>query len=126
MVRGGADMKEKKRLNVHIGLGIKSAREAAGLSQEKFAELIGMGTKNVSAIERGLAGISVPALRRICETLSISSDSLIMDNSINVNVGKVDILAERLKNLPPQKLELALDICNKLFEIFVLKEKSQE
>jgi len=33
-------MKEKKDLNIQIGLRLKKAREAAGLTQDKFAELI--------------------------------------------------------------------------------------
>lgn len=38
-------MLNKKSLNVEIGSRIKEARESAGLTQERFAELIGMGTK---------------------------------------------------------------------------------
>ena len=117
-------MTEKKALDVQIGLRIKKARESAGFTQDRFAELIGMGTKNVSAIERGQAGISVPALKRICETLSISSDSLIMGDSTNTEVERVDTLVERLKQLSPQQLAFALDISNKLFEIFALQGKS--
>jgi len=113
-------MTEKKALDSNIGLKVKKAREAAGFTQDRFAELIGMGTKNVSAIERGVAGISVPALKRICETLSISSDSLIMDEQASVKVERLDILVERLKHLPLQQLELALEINNKLFEIIAL------
>ena len=47
-------MKEKKDINVLVGSRIKKAREAAGYTQDKFAEMIQMGTKNLSAIERGL------------------------------------------------------------------------
>ena len=116
-------MTEKKALNEHIGLKIRTARETAGITQDRLAELIGMGTKNVSAIERGFAGISVPALKRICETLSISSDSLIMDEPTNSESEGVEILTERLKHLQPQQLELALDINNKLFEVFAMQGK---
>ena len=107
-------MKEKKEINVHIGRRIKERRETAGYTQEKFAEMIGMGTKNVSAIERGLAGISVSALRRICNTLCVSSDSLIMDEPGNLNIDKLNYLVGRLKRLSPKQLDLALDINNKL------------
>ena len=46
-------MKEKKPINVEIGQNVKQIRESAGLTQESFAELIGLGEKHVSAIERG-------------------------------------------------------------------------
>lgn len=52
-------MKEKKEFNIEIGGRVKRAREASGLTQDRFAELIGMGTKNISAIERGTVGISL-------------------------------------------------------------------
>ena len=115
-------MKEKRELYVQIGLRIKKAREAAGLTQDRLAELIEMGSKNVSAIERGLAGISVPALKRICETLSISSDALIMDEPGHSDTDRLNFLTGRLKRLSPPQLELALEINNKLFEVFALRE----
>ena len=121
MVRGGVDMKEKRTIDVQVGKQIKKAREAAGYTQDKFAEIIQMGTKNVSAVERGLVGVSVSTIKRICQTLSISSDMLIMDEADNLDVEKLNILIERLKHLSPQQLELALDINNKLFEVFALQ-----
>ena len=114
-------MKEKRTIDVHVGKQIKKAREAAGYTQDKFAELIQMGTKNVSAIERGLVGISISTLKRICQALSISSDMLIMDEADNIDVKKLTFLVERLKRLSPPQLELALDINKKLFEVFALQ-----
>lgn len=55
-------MPEKKDLNVLIGTNIRQAREAAGFTQEKFSEMIGIGPKSLSAIERGTVGISLAAL----------------------------------------------------------------
>ena len=53
MLRGGIDMAEKKELkelNILIGANIRAAREAAGFTQERFSELIGIGAKSLSAI----------------------------------------------------------------------------
>jgi transcriptional regulator with XRE-family HTH domain len=121
MVRGGIDMKKKRTIDVQVGKQIKKAREAAGYTQDKFAEIIQMGTKNISAVERGLVGVSVSTIKRICQALSISSDMLIMDAADNLDVERTNILIERLKRLSPQQLELALDINNKLFEVFALQ-----
>ena len=121
MVRGGAEMKEKREIDIHIGKQIKKAREAAGYTQDRFAEMIQMGTKNVSAIERGAAGVSIAAIKRICKTLFISSDMLIMDWSGNIDDEKLQFLIDRMKHLSPQQFELALEINNKFLEIFALK-----
>ena len=112
-------MQEKKALNVRIGSQIRIAREAAGLTQEKFAEKVPLAAKYVSAIERGAAGFSVPVLIRICETLSVSSDNLLFGER-NDDYGKNNAaeLAARLERLPPEQFEIASDIINKLFEAF--------
>ena len=90
-------MREKKEINIQIGSAIRDARERAGLTQEQFGELVSLGTKNVSDIERGVAGITVSTLKRICEKLSISSDSILFANEAKNNV---QVLAERLERLP--------------------------
>ena len=115
--------KEKKSLDVRVGHQIKKAREAAGYTQDKFAEIIGMGTKNVSAIERGMVGVSLSTVKKICETLHISSDSLIMDELSNKDADKFDFFVERMKRLTVQQFELIVDINNKIFDAFALQEK---
>lgn len=113
-------MREKKEINVRIGSNIRIAREAAGLTQDRFAELVSLATKNVSDIERGVVGISVPTLIRICETLSISSDSILFEEETGNDAHGI---SERLSNLPAEQFEIALDIINKLFEAFASSEK---
>ena len=77
-------MNNKKEINLQIGNEIRIARERAGLTQQQFGELVSLGTKNVSAIERGISGITVSTLKRICEKLSISSDTIIFgDTELN-------------------------------------------
>ena len=56
-------MKEKKTINLEIGQNVKHIRENAGLTQERLAELIGLGVKHLSAIECGAVGVS---LARVC------------------------------------------------------------
>lgn len=114
-------MKEKKEFNIVIGNRIKQAREAAGLTQDRFAELVGMGTKNVSAIERGTVGVSLPALKRICQVLSIPSDDILFDEYIEEN--DVQALTAKLARLSSERFEIAKEILNKLFEAFAISSK---
>ena len=129
MVIGGVDLNEKKDLDIHVGRQIKLARKAAGYTQEKFAEMIGMGPKNVSAIERGAVGVSLFMLKRICGMLAVSSDSLIMDKAddkdaaAEKNLAKINVLVERLKRLPQQQLDIVISIINKVLEAYNLSDK---
>jgi len=120
MLRGGIDMREKKEINVKIGSQIKQARESAGLTQDRFAELVALAPKNVSDIERGVVGISIGSLVRVCETLSISSDEILFGGAVG---NDASVIAERLSRLTPEQFRIAVDVINKLFEAFALSEK---
>lgn len=93
-------MREKKEINIFIGNAIRTARERAGLTQEQFGEMVSLGTKNVSDIERGIAGITVSTLKRICEKLSISSDLIIFGDQ---DKNDTAYIAERLERLTPEQ-----------------------
>ena len=71
-------MKEKKEINIAIGRRIKQSREAAGLTQEAFAETVGLGDKHISAMECGAVGVSLGTIIKISQALSVSTDSLLL------------------------------------------------
>ncbi|MCO7138075.1 helix-turn-helix domain-containing protein [[Clostridium] leptum] len=56
-------MRDKKEINIHIGNEIRIARKRIGLTQQQFGEMVSLGTKNVSDIERGVAGITISTLK---------------------------------------------------------------
>lgn len=108
-------MRDKKEINIHIGDEIRKARERAGLTQAEFGELVSLGTKNVSDIERGVSGITISTLKRICEKLSISSDLIIFgDNGKN----DVEYLSDRLARLPPKQFEAVESFLKQVFTMF--------
>nr|WP_325247832.1 helix-turn-helix transcriptional regulator [uncultured Oscillibacter sp.] len=112
-------MREKKEINVQVGRQIRKAREGAGLTQERFAELIGISPQNVSCVERGLAGVSLTVLRRMCEILHVSSDTLLMGDLGN---NDVDVIAERLRQLPPEQFRVVQEVINRLLELTNLSQ----
>jgi transcriptional regulator with XRE-family HTH domain len=120
MVIGGAVMKNKRSIDVKVGLNIKLAREKAGYTQEKFGEIIGMSPKNLSDIERGVVGISISTLEKICTKLFISCDSLIAENQAQIEEGDLNNLTTRLKRLTPQQFDVVMSINNKLLEAFAV------
>ena len=113
-------MKEKKEINIKVGNRIQSAREAAGLTQDKFSELIGMGTKSVSAVERGTVGVSLSTLQKICQVLSISSDELLFDQRPE---NDATALLQRMERLTPKQFEIVSSVMGKLMEAFYLTDK---
>lgn len=112
-------MQERKEINVEVGLRIKEARERAELTQERFAELIELGPKSVSALERGTVGISLTTLKRICSVLSIPSDQILF-GSIEKN--DVSDLTIRLEKLSPEQYKIVREVVLKLLEAFALQK----
>ena len=108
-------MREKKEINIFIGNQVRIARERSGLTQEQFGELVSLGTKNVSDIERGVAGITVSTLKRICEKLSIPSDTIIFGEQ---NKNDVEYLTERLERLSPDQFAAVKEFLNRVFEFY--------
>ncbi|MBQ9994333.1 MAG: helix-turn-helix transcriptional regulator [Clostridia bacterium] len=100
-------MSKKKDIDRMVGGNIKRERIKAGYTQEKFSEMIGIGTKSLSAIERGTVGVSLTTLLRICEVLSLSSNALLAENS---HKNDVQSITERLERLSPEQFAIASDI----------------
>ncbi|MDO4355489.1 MAG: helix-turn-helix transcriptional regulator [Clostridia bacterium] len=113
-------MKEKKEINVQIGNEIRNARERAGLTQAEFGEMMSLDTKNVSDIERGVTGIKLSTLKRICEGMSISSDALLFGDQ---DKNDVSYMAEKLSLLPRNKFLVIESLINKILETYALLGK---
>lgn len=70
-------MRAKKEINIEIGGQVKIVREEAKLTQEQLAERIDVSPQYISDLERGVVGISLATLRRLCVTLGISADQIL-------------------------------------------------
>lgn len=111
-------MTDKKEIKLIIGANIKREREKAGYTQNELSELIGIESKSLSAVECGKVGISISALMRICNVLSISSDALLFGIT---NKNDVCDLTTRLEQLSQKQFEIARDILLKVIEAFHTK-----
>lgn len=118
-------MKEKKPINIEVGQCVKQCREEAGLTQEAFAELIGLGVKHVSAIECGAVGVSLSTLRRMSKALSVPADSLLFGATDEIDrqeqSSELQALFSRLSRLPPNKFRAVKDIMDKLLEALAME-----
>ena len=112
-------MKEKAEWKVLLGANIQRERENKGWTQEKFSEMIEMSDKNLSSIECGSTGISVPMLLKICNTLHVSSDTLLFEQR---EKNDVENLTAQLERLSPEQFRIVSDVVYKLMEAFALGE----
>ena len=65
-----------------VGLRLKSARRAAGLSQKQVGEALGVTFQQVQKYEHGRNRLSANALQRICDLLEVPYQSLLIDGPI--------------------------------------------
>lgn len=111
-------MDSKKDLHVLVGMNIKREREKAGFTQDQFSELLGIGSKSLSSIERGVVGVSLTTLLKICDILHISANVLLYEQS---RENDADSIASQLKMLNAEQFKIASDVMTDLFKAFSLE-----
>lgn len=62
-----------------LGRNLRSHRDAAGLSQEAFAEQLGFHRTYVGGLERGERNLSLRALEELAERIGVDPLSLLAD-----------------------------------------------
>lgn len=70
---------EKGNLQKEFGQIVKKHRQELNLSQEKFAEKIGLHRTYISEVERGTRNISLINIVRIAEGLNINSSQIFIE-----------------------------------------------
>ena len=102
-------MRQKKQINIEIGEQIKLAREDAGITQEQLAEQVEVSPQYVSDLERGVVGVSIATLKRICISLQVSSDQILFGNK-----GTEDDHSLLLAELTPEQKRTLTEIITKI------------
>ena len=108
----------RKDLNILVGANIKREREKAGFTQDRFSELLGIGSKSLSSIERGVVGVSLTTLMRICDILHISANVLLYEQA---QENDVDSIALQFRLLSAQQFEIASEVVTSLIKAFSLE-----
>ncbi len=115
-------MAKKKAENIQIGLRVKQAREAAGLTQERLSELVDVTAQYLSGVERGAVGLSVPVLLQLCSILLVSSDYILMGDT---ECSDVTSIATRLSRLPSEHIRNVEEILNRYIEGIAITQHSK-
>ncbi len=79
-----------------IGQRIKKIRTEHKFTQEQVAEKLNVSCQHISDIERGLNGMSVPALMEFCRVFDVDADYILfgtatrnLNNPINTIISKM-------------------------------------
>ena len=96
-----------KKLNMQIGERCRQAREASGYTQERLAEQIDVSAQFLSDAERGVTGMSIATIIKLCHVLAVSADYILLgkDNKNGMVEGSLSLHA-RMQHLSPQKQKL--------------------
>ena len=86
-----------------VGLRIKTAREAKGLTQENLAALVDLSSTHISVIERGMKTVRLDPFVAIANALDVSADTLLVDVVTHSVNGLANGLPEAIRTLPPDE-----------------------
>lgn len=112
--------RQPKELNKQIGERCRKARETAGYTQEQLADLVGVSTQFLSDAERGVTGMSVNTIVKLCGVLNISADFLLLGMEEPDKTESPLSICTRMKRLSPQERELVEEVTNLMMKSFHL------
>lgn len=95
--------------NKVIGINIKKYRKAAGLTQEKLAELLNISTVHMSHMECGHVSMSLEILLKLCDYLSVTPNQLLYGAYSTTDSSQISIfsgMGDDMKLLSMQIIEL--------------------
>jgi transcriptional regulator with XRE-family HTH domain len=69
------------RLQQVVGENLRSHRQKLGLSQEAFAEVLGVHRTYMGAVERGEQNLTLQSVERIAETIRVSPYELLREST---------------------------------------------
>lgn len=107
-------MRAKKEINIQIGEQVRIAREQNKLTQEVLAEKIDVSPQFVSDLERGVVGVSLSTLKRLCCALDVTSDQILFGTQ---SQDRRLLLSKSCESLTDEQFAALLEIVNSLVKI---------
>lgn len=99
-----------------LGTRIKEYRLAAGLTQEKLAEIVDISSTYLSAVERNTKAPKLETLVRIANAIGASMDDLLQDELLIRQHEEYIQREERLRKLPLKKQDTIYRILDVMIE----------
>lgn len=101
---------------VKIGARLKMAREHAGFTQARAAEILEMEPNSISAIERGARICSFKTFVRLVNLYHSSADEILLDDVPFGRAIHQSDLSKRIEALDPDEATMVADVLNSLIE----------
>lgn len=112
-----------KDLKEIIGANLRRIRSERKLTREQMAELVGVSTTFYANLETGNKMMSVTTLKKIADTLGISTDSVLYEDR---PCDAADRIQKALSDQPPEVAAIAeklVQVC--VTEVPLVMEKSK-
>ena len=93
-----------------IGKRVKIARIRSEITQEKLAEKINLSVTHIRNIERGHSKVSLSTIIRIANTLNVSVDELLCDNTVYVKPVFEKQMQELLADCSEYEIRILVEI----------------
>ncbi len=93
-----------------IGKRIQEQRAKKGITQDELAEILGVSTHHLSALERGVYNIKLEMLVLIINTLGCTADDLFCDVIDSGYKARSSRLADKIERLSPEEQSKILDV----------------
>ena len=97
-------------IDKRVGKRIKKRREELGMTQEEFAEKLGVATNYISTIERGASFPRYEKLVLLLNGLQTSADAIFCDVLDYSNSYQASELSKKLDELPPDEQKRILGV----------------
>ena len=79
-----------------IGQRIRNTRIRRQFTQRYLADKLDVSCRHISDIERGLNGMSVPALMDICKILEVDADYILFGTETRLNDSSINRIMDKL------------------------------
>lgn len=92
---------------------IRKAREDAGYTRERFAELLDVSVSYLAMVELGRTNVSLKTLRKICQVLGLSADYVLFGEERTED----GLLMDKLRRLDGKYLPLVTSLLDELLAL---------
>lgn len=108
----------KNDLNLEIGERVRKARTSRGLSREQLSEMLEISSLFLGYIECGQRGMSLSTLQKLCLTLSVSADYILLGKESKIT--EREILLDAVMDIDEKYLPLAVENINHFKKLIAL------